>query len=234
MNSGPEISIIIPTLNEEVAIGSLLNWLTTNASSTISKEIIIVDGGSTDQTIQIAENYPVLALRCNKGRAKQMNHGAKHASGKILYFLHADTFPPKKFDITLQNAYKKGSKAGCFRMKFETNNFILKGFAWFTRFNFSICRGGDQSLFITKNLFLKLNGFNEAYTIYEDSEFIRRIYKTTNFKILPDYVRTSARKYDEFGWAKTQFHFGVIHFKSWLGAPPHQLYAYYQKHFSYN
>ncbi|NJB36695.1 TIGR04283 family arsenosugar biosynthesis glycosyltransferase [Croceivirga sp. JEA036] len=231
MNSGPEISIIIPTLNEEAGIGSLLDWLTTNASSTISKEIIIVDGGSTDQTIQIAENYPVLALRCNKGRAKQMNHGAIHASGKILYFLHADTFPPKKFDITIQNAYKKGSKAGCFRMRFDTTNPILQFFAWLTRFNLLICRGGDQSLFITKTLFNQLNGYDERYTIYEDSEFIKRIYQQARFKVLPSYVTTSSRRYKETGWLQTQYYFGVIHLKNRLGVPPQELYGYYQRKF---
>ncbi|TKD60985.1 TIGR04283 family arsenosugar biosynthesis glycosyltransferase [Flavobacterium sp. ASW18X] len=231
MNSGPEISIIIPTLNEEVGIGSLLNWLTTNASPLITTEIILVDGGSTDRTIPIAKNYTANIVHSDKGRAKQMNAGAAHAKGNILYFLHADTFPEKDYDSIISNAITKDCKAGCFRMRFDTTNPILQFFAWLTRFNLLICRGGDQSLFITKTLFNQLNGFDERYTIYEDSEFIKRIYQQARFKVLPNYVTTSSRRYKETGWLQTQYYFGIIHLKNRLGAPPQELYGYYQRKF---
>ena len=87
----------------------------------------------------------------------------------------------------------------------------------------------DCSEFIKKELFESTNGFDENYFIYEDTEFIQRLYSQTDFKILPDYVITSARKYRDKGWFKVQFHFAMIHLKNYLGAGPEELYRYYQK-----
>ncbi len=225
------LSIIIPTLNEEQGIANLLEWLIGNASTTVEKEIILVDGGSTDNTLPIAKAYGVTIILSDKGRAKQMNTGAAHAKGTVLYFLHADTFPEKDYDTKIIDTITQGNNAGCFRMRFDTHNPILQFFAWLTKFNFLICRGGDQSLFITKSLFNQLKGFDERYTIYEDSEFIKRIYQKTPFKVLPNYVTTSTRRYKQTGWLQTQYYFGVIHLKNRLGAPPQELYGYYQRKF---
>jgi len=114
-------------------------------------------------------------------------------------------------------------------MQFDSKNPVLLFFGWLSRFNHISCRGGDQSLFITHNLFKKTQGFNEDYIIYEDCEFIERLYKETSFTVLPKNVITSARKYREQGWLKVQFHFGMIHFKNYLGASPDELYTYYSK-----
>ena len=114
-------------------------------------------------------------------------------------------------------------------MQFDSQNLILQFFGWLSRINHTLCRGGDQSLFITKSLFEKSDGFNENYLIYEDSEFISRLYQKTNFKILPQKVITSARKYRQKGWLRVQFHFGIIHLKNYLGATPDELYNYYSK-----
>ncbi|MEJ2113081.1 MAG: glycosyltransferase, partial [Flavobacteriaceae bacterium] len=93
-----QLSIIIPILNEAKIIGNLLHYLIKNSSKENLSEIILVDGGSTDETIEIIETFnEVTLLNSKKGRAKQMNLGAKHAKGNILYFLHADSFPPKDF-----------------------------------------------------------------------------------------------------------------------------------------
>ncbi|WP_350286272.1 TIGR04283 family arsenosugar biosynthesis glycosyltransferase [uncultured Croceitalea sp.] len=223
------ISIIIPVLNEALLLGQLLNYLKKNSAGNI-KEIIIVDGGSTDNTKQIARKCSAIVLASERGRAKQMNVGAKYAQGELLYFLHADTLPPKDFDQTIVGAHEAGFETGCFRMKFDTKNPVLKSFAWLSRINHTLCRGGDQSLFVTKDLFGHAGGFNEDYLIYEDSEFIRRLYDTTKFKILPQWVTTSARKYRQIGWLRVQFHFAMIHFKNYLGAGPKELYQYYQRY----
>ena len=225
----PKISIIVPVLNEESQIGNLLMRLKEYTAVRHIEEILIVDGGSTDNTIRIASEFGVTVLHSQKGRAKQMNLGAQHAAGDILYFLHADTIPSKKFETNILEAVKNGHEAGCFRMKFDSDSLFLKFFAWFTRINYILFRGGDQSLFITKNLFHETNGFNEDYMIYEDSEFIGRLYKKTDFKILPQYVKTSARKYEKVGVSKLQFHFGMIHLKNYMGAGPEKLYHYYKK-----
>ncbi len=222
------ISIIIPVLNEEAHLSTLLQELKGQSLNRI-KEIIVVDGGSTDQTVNKAIKLGISVLHSGKGRARQMNKGAQHAKGDILYFLHADTFPPKNFDNLIVEAVARGQEAGCFRMKFDHHSRFLKFFSWFSRMNYRFCRGGDQSLFITKKLFLEAKGFNEDYVIYEDNEFIGRLYKLTDFTILPQNVHTSARKYEENGMVKLQYHFSVIHLKRFFGAGPQELYQYYKK-----
>ncbi|WP_036380255.1 TIGR04283 family arsenosugar biosynthesis glycosyltransferase [Muricauda sp. MAR_2010_75] len=223
------ISIIVPVLNEELCIGELLNHLNQNSMPSNSIEIICVDGGSTDKTPKIATQHGAKVVLSQKGRAKQMNLGAEHATGDILYFLHADTFPPNHFDQFILKAVNNGFLAGCFRMQFDTKNLFLRFFAWFSRFNLLLCRGGDQSLFVERELFKTAHGFNEAYRIYEDTEFIDRLYRQTKFKVLSAHVVTSARKYQEIGTLKLQFHFAIIHLKKYLGAGPEELYRYYKK-----
>jgi rSAM/selenodomain-associated transferase 2 len=223
------ISIIIPVLNEANLIGKQITHIRNNTTTNGIREIIVIDGGSTDKTVEIAKSHRVKVLPSERGRAKQMNLGASLAKGDVLYFLHADTFPPQGFDHLILNSIHKGSKAGCFRMKFDHTNWFLNFFAWCTRINLIICRGGDQSLFVHKSLFNNIGGFNEAYRIFEDNECIRRIYKHTKFNILPQHVRTSARKYEENGMLKLQYHFGMIHLKNYLGAPPEALYNYYKR-----
>ena len=223
------ISIIIPVLNESHIIASLLEHLISNAQTNSILETIIVDGGSTDQTTAIAEKHGAKVIHSKKGRAKQLNIGAKKAIGNILYFLHADTLPPKGFDKSILDAVEQGHNSGCFRMQFDSKNLILRFFGWLTRINHSMCRGGDQSLFIKSTSFYDSKGFNEDYIIYEDTEFIKRLYKNVGFIVIPRQVITSARKYRQKGLLKVQFHFGMIHLKSNLGAGPEELYDYYSK-----
>ncbi|MBO0321412.1 TIGR04283 family arsenosugar biosynthesis glycosyltransferase [Muricauda sp. CAU 1633] len=229
-NKNRSISIIIPVLNEELCLGKLLKHLNQKSTPSNNIEIICVDGGSTDKTREIAEQHRAKVVLSQKGRAKQMNLGAKHAKGDVLYFLHADTFPPHNFDQFILSAADSGFLAGCFRMRFDTKNLFLRFFAWFSRMNLLICRGGDQSLFVERELFTKSKGFDETYRIYEDTEFIGRLYKQTKFRVLPAYVVTSARKYQEIGILKLQFHFAVIHLKKYLGSSPDKLYRYYAKY----
>jgi len=225
----PKISIIVPVLNEDKIVGNLIDHLRKYSSPTNILEIIFVDGGSSDATLSILDTKSIVVVNTKKGRARQLNAGAKRAKGKLLYFLHADTIPPKNFDQFILDAYASGSETGCFRMSFDTKNPILRFFAWLSRINHTLCRGGDQSLFITKTLFTAEGGFNEAYRIYEDSEFITRLYKKNRFTILPQNVVTSARKYRQKGWLRVQYHFGMIHLKNRLGASPDELYNYYSK-----
>lgn len=225
----PYISIIVPIYNEEAQIKALYRHIEANAFAKDELEILIIDGGSTDESRAIAIESGLTVVSSPKGRAVQMNRGAAMAKADILYFLHADTLPPRHFDKTIRTAVQNGDQAGCFRMRFDTDSRFLQFFAWFSRFNYRLCRGGDQSLFITKQFFYELGGFDESYTVYEDAEFISRIYKEVPFKILPDTVVTSARRYEDQGAVSLQYHFGMIHVKKWLGAGPEQLYQYYKK-----
>lgn len=227
-----KISIIIPVLNEAENIDRLLRHLTENSSSENISEIIVIDGGSSDKTVEIIKNFTlrdIILISSKKGRAKQMNVGAKASTENILYFLHADTFPPKNYDEFILDKVQKGHEAGCFRMQFDSNHWWLKLTGWLTKFNLKVCRGGDQSLFITKALFNTIGGYNENYTIYEDNILIGELYKRKQFTVINQKITTSARLYKKVGVWKLQYHFLAIYLKKWLGASADEMLAYYKK-----
>jgi rSAM/selenodomain-associated transferase 2 len=238
-----KISIIIPVYNEEKIVAQLLNHLRLEGSYLNIAEILIVDGGSTDRTKSIVSNYRINGTRTYdnampdlklidspKGRAKQMNLGAKHAKGTILYFLHADAFPPQDFDQLIINEVEKGNKAGCFRMQFDSKHWWLRLASWLTQFSWRACRGGDQSQFITKKLFKDIGGYDEEYIIYEDNILINELYKRKEFVVINKKIRTSARLYKKVGIWKLQYHFWAIYVKRWFGATADEILAYYLKH----
>ncbi|CCG53639.1 Probable Glycosyl transferase, group 2 family protein [Flavobacterium indicum GPTSA100-9 = DSM 17447] len=225
-----KVSIIIPILNEVDAIHRLLLHIEKTISKDNSYEVIVVDGGSSDGSQELIQDFQdVILIEAQKGRAKQMNAGAKIAKGTILYFLHCDSFPPKDFDLEIIKHVDKGNLAGCFRMKFDYKHPVLLVSQWFTRFNHISCRGGDQSLFVTKYLFDKIDGFNESYIIYEDNEIIKRLYQEKQFVVIPKYLITSARRYRINGAWKLQYHFTIIHLKRKLGHSVKSLLNYYSK-----
>ncbi|MEO8582798.1 MAG: glycosyltransferase, partial [Flavitalea sp.] len=155
------ISIIIPTYNEADQIAQTINK-TCAANGNEEVEVIVVDGGSIDDTRGIAKNCGAQVVLCErKGRAAQMNVGATLSKGEILYFLHADSIPPKDFATQIINAHNKGAVCGCFRLAFDNTHWFLRANAWFTRFNVNAVRFGDQSLFVARHVFLKSGGFNE-------------------------------------------------------------------------
>lgn len=240
------LSIIIPVLNEASTIENLLVHLTENISGQNSTELILVDGGSTDETREIIQKFAEICLlptsfpktgktfqlqllTSDKGRAKQMNVGAREASGEILYFLHADSFPPKNFDNYIFSEVKKGNAAGCFKMKFDSTHWWLRLAGWLTQFSWRACRGGDQSQFITKALFTTIGGFDENYIIYEDNILINELYERKQFVVIPHWLTTSARLYKQKGVWKLQYHFWAIYVKKWLGADADELYGYYSR-----
>ena len=198
------ISIIIPTYNEEDQIEqTIIKILASNDGHQI--EIIIADGGSTDETVSIA-------LRCNaitimsykKGRATQMNRGAAIAKGEVMYFLHADSVPPQNFTSSILKAVDNNFGSGCFRSSFDYSHWFLKANSFFTRFNVNAFRFGDQSLFVTKDVFQKSGGFREDLFMMEDQEIIHRLKMHGKFKVLNDVIITSARKYVDNGVFRMQ------------------------------
>jgi rSAM/selenodomain-associated transferase 2 len=223
-----KISVIIPTLNEAENIGRLLDHL--KECSVIKPEIIVVDGGSSDETIAFAKAHNITVISASKGRAVQMNAGARIAQHEILYFLHADSFPPENYDTLIQKEVKQWNEAGCFRMQFDSSHWWLRLAGWLTKFEWRACRGGDQSQFITKKLFNELGGFDESYMIYEDNDLINKLYERGEFVVIQERIITSARRYQSSGTWKLQYHFWVIYVKKWFGASPKELFQYYQKH----
>lgn len=225
------LSIIIPILNEEENIGKLLGHLIENSSKENISEIIVVDGGSIDDSVSIVKQFEqVTFLKSEKGRAKQMNVGAKNAKGNILYFLHADSFPTKHFDQLIIDEVKIGNLAGCFKMKFDSNHWWLKLASWLTQYRWRACRGGDQSQFITKNLFKSIGGFDERFTVYEDNDLINKLYELNQFVVIQHWITTSARRYETNGVWKLQYHFWMIYIKKWFGASADELLGYYKKY----
>ncbi len=226
------ISIIIPVYNEADVIEANLKQIQKRISSySLVNEIFVIDGGSADETLVKAESVEgVQVFKSSKGRPKQMNFGAKQANGDILYFLHIDSFPPENFDELIINSVKNGHKAGCFQMKFRSKHPWLKFISWLTQFKARSCRGGDQSLFVTKSLYEKIGGYNEDFLIYEDHEILKPIYEQTNFDVIPHWISTSARRFEEKGILKLQLLFWGIYFKKWSGASSEELYRFYEKH----
>ncbi|MDG1501491.1 MAG: glycosyltransferase, partial [Ulvibacter sp.] len=145
------ISIIIPVLNEAANINRLLAHLIEKETGGYISEIIVVDGNSQDNTTEIVKEFSknstvaIQLIQSERGRAKQMNAGANHSKSTILYFLHADSYPPQNFDSLIISEIEKQQLAGCFKMRFDTNHWWLALVSWGTRFNWKICRGGDQS-----------------------------------------------------------------------------------------
>jgi len=225
------ISIIIPVYNESKGIRKLIEYLHDNAFGYIG-EIIVVDGGSTDDIkTQLIGYSNIQYINTEKGRAKQMNAGAKVAKRNILYFLHADSFPPKYFDRAIYEVLlvNERIKAGCFMLRFDSNHWWLKLMGWVTAINHKSCRGGDQSLFVDRELFFTLNGFDENYEVYEDNELIKRLYRSTKFKIIREPITTSARHYEKIGVWRLQWLHLRIYIKRWSGAGTEELNSYYKK-----
>ena len=230
------ISIIIPALNEAANINRLLAHLIENETGENISEIIVVDGNSQDNTTELVKEFSknstiaIRLIQSERGRAKQMNAGANHSKSTILYFLHADSYPPKGFDNLIISEIEKQQLAGCFKMRFDSNHWWLAIVGWATRFNWKICRGGDQSLFITKALFNEIGGFDQRYTIYEDQILTNQLYKRKQFVVIQHWIVTSARLYEKKGVWNLQYHFLMIYLKKWLGASAEEIYTYYKKH----
>lgn len=198
------ISVIIPTLNEANNIGNLLDYLHQASDSTVV-EILLIDGGSNDDTVAIAQAKGAKIFSCAvRSRAAQMNLGAQHAIGEILYFIHADTLPPRHFAQIILAEMTKGINMGCFRYRFDSSSWLLKCNSWFTRFNFLWCQGGDKTFFIRKEVFVELGGYDEKYVIMEEYDFIRRARKKYLMPTLPYTATVSARKYQHNSWLRVQ------------------------------
>ena len=194
------ISIIIPALNEEKFIAEVLEHTLKLPGHF---EIVLVDGGSSDNTLRIAQGFKTInLLQSKKGRARQMNYGAKHAQGDVLLFLHADTFLPKTFynDILtlMQNPKVTG---GSFRLKMNDSHPIFKFYHWCSQFAFEFFTYGDHAIFINSEIFKRINGFKNI-NFMEDVEIQGRIRKQGQFKKLKSSVQTSSRRFAKNGVIK--------------------------------
>lgn len=198
------LSVIIPTLNEADNIGCLIDELRTYGGDNLT-DLLVVDGGSTDGTPDRARQAGArVVMSPRPGRANQMNYGADLTTGEVLYFVHADVRIHPDFVADIAGALASGSEAGCYRFRFASSHPLLRLNSYGTRFPGLMSRGGDQTLFITRQLFQRLNGFEESYVIMEDFDIIARIRKVAHFCIIPKDVIVSARKYKSNSWLRVQ------------------------------
>lgn len=224
------ISIIIPTYREAGHIGPLLRHLRTIAGSDASLELLVVDAHSPDDTAAEARQAGARVVLCpRKGRATQLNFGATQATGRILYFLHADTYPPAGFTDEIRAVVAQGAGAGCYRLAFDHPSWFLKGNAWFTRFSFEVFRFGDQSLFVRQEVFAQAGGYREDMVVFEDQEITRRLKRLAPFRVLPGPIVTSARKYRDNGVWRLQGIYYLITAMYQLGMSQQKMVDVYRK-----
>lgn len=193
------ISVIIPAINEEKALPATLRALFAQQGDC---EVIVVDGGSTDRTVEIAASCPaVRVMTAVKGRASQMNAGAKVAMGEWLLFLHADTILPNGTIPRLREMESDRTiQAGGFMHQFSGDDWRLRLISFLN--NFRCIRSriiyGDQGLFVRRTLFERLGGFPDQ-PILEDVAFCERLIKVTDPLLLSPPVITDARKFLQMG-----------------------------------
>jgi len=137
--------------------------------------------------------------------------------------------PPPTYLADLQRAIRTNFPIGCFQAKFDTNRFLVKTNGFWSRLDFLFCRGGDQTLFVTKKIFTALNGYKEELLIMEEYDFIIRARKIYPFKIIPSKVLISARKYDNRSFLKVQFANIVVFNMFRFGASPEQMVQTYKQ-----
>lgn len=193
------ISIIIPALNEEDNIPPLAENLGAG------HEIILVDGGSDDRTLELANHYGFKVIKSASGRGHQQNIGATNAQGKILLFLHADTRLPENFAAAVQQILQRPDCiAGAFKLAIANPT---AGMRFVTacanlRSRYLQLPYGDQAIFIQKRKFFDLRMFPEI-PIMEDYVFIRRAKKYGRICTLDEKVTTSARRWRKLGVIRT-------------------------------
>jgi rSAM/selenodomain-associated transferase 2 len=195
-----DISIIIAALNEADNISPLAA-----SCADHDGEIILVDGGSTDDTVALAQNHGFMTLAGVRGRAAQMNHGAAHAAGAILLFMHADTRLPENFAAPLLSNLNRPDTALCaFSLAIDGASPLLRLIGWGAtlRSRWLQLPYGDQCLAIRAPLFNRLGGFADM-AIMEDYEFVRRAARFGAVVTLPQQARTSARRWHRVGILRT-------------------------------
>ena len=220
METPQKISVIIPILNEAKILEKTLSQLQPELGY---HELIVVDGGSTDASVKIAENYGKVIIS-ERGRAKQLNAGAAAATGDILIFLHADIWLEPGALISVATAISSGYVGGGFRQKIDEKRVLYRliEIAGDFRGRYLKVFYGDSGIFLARTNFQKIGGFPDV-PILEEMEFskgLRRLGKTT---LLTPYIHISARRWEARGIVRTTLNNWLITLIYFLGVSPEKL-----------
>jgi rSAM/selenodomain-associated transferase 2 len=230
------ISVIIPTLNEERTIMATL----VHTASLGFDELIVVDGGSLDQTPVLVEAYrrrsepqahsSIRLVSVPHGRARQMNEGAKASRGEILLFLHADTQLPSNAKTMIDTALAdQRIVGGRFDVRFDHSSIwgaiISKAMNWRSRLSGLVT--GDQALFVRRPIFEQMRGFADM-PLMEDIEFSHRLKRQGTIAALTATVTTSFRRWERRGPLRTILLMWSLRFLYWIGINPSRLAKWYR------
>ncbi len=226
--SADSLSIIIPTLNEAALITSFLVHLREELPGA---ELIVVDGGSEDQTATLATRQADRVLRSPRGRAKQMNAGVAVAKGEVLWFLHADSLVPSGSSGSIARALDDPKTVGgCLRLKFPRREWVYRvsdclGNVAVDLFRVAL---GDHGIFCRRAAFARVGGYPEV-PLMEDAEFYRRLRRAGRVRQLSAYIVSSPRRYEQLGPVRTTAFYLIILALYLAKVPPKTLFLIYRK-----
>lgn len=215
------LSVIVPVLNEESTIGRTLDDL----AALDPHEIIVVDGGSGDRTGEIARARPCRFATAERGRASQMNFGARMATGDVLLFLHADTRLPCTAQRDIEDCLADGRcVGGRFDVRLDADDWALRIVGGFISVRSRMTRvsTGDQGMFVRRSVFEALGGFPEL-PLMEDLAFSRMLKRAGPIACLSSSVTTSARRWQKNGTLRTILLMWTLKTLYLLGTPPRRL-----------
>lgn len=221
------ISVIIPVRNEATCIGHTLDAV--RQSSVV--ESIVIDGGSTDGTRQIALAAGARVMEAKPGRARQMNLGVTRSSGGILLFLHGDTLLPPEWDTAVRSCMEDPEVvAGAFAFSVDGSFPGKRLLEWGTNLRARSLQlpYGDQALFMRRSTFDKVGGYPEIQ-LMEDYELVRKLHKLGRIRVLEKPVRTSGRRWHQLGFLRTFWVNQMVIAGHLLGVDHQKLAEFYRK-----
>ena len=221
------LSIIMPVLNEAAGIAAALQALAPLLAR--GAQVVVADGGSTDDTLARAQACGVPVISSTRGRAVQMNAGAQQASGAVLLFLHADTLLPPDADQLIQQALAGPQVWGRFDVRIAGRPRLLRVIAacMNLRSRSTGIATGDQAMFMTRAAFDAVGGF-PAQALMEDIEMSKRLLRLSRPVCLHARVVTSGRRWESCGVWRTLLLMWRLRFAYWRGAAPDQLAELYR------
>lgn len=225
------ISVIVPTFNEELLIKKTLATLL-NLENVY--EIVIVDGGSTDKTLEILENHsPSEKLKIVKtrqaNRGLQMHEGAKKAAGDVFWFVHADTLPDKNCAAAILEVVRDEKIAGGnFEVIFDGGGRWARVLTWlYPKLRKLNLIYGDSAIFVRKSVYEAIDGFRDL-PLFEDVDLFKRIKRKGIFAHLDQTVNTSSRRFANRSFILTFTKWSLFQGLYWVGFPPRVLAGFYK------